>query len=64
MATLVHMHRKFGEVWPCSFYLHDAMLAWVYAMAFPSVGVSHTCFLSKWLNVLSKFFHHLIAPSF
>ena len=44
-----------------SFYPRDTMLAWVYAMAFSSVCVSHTCFVSKWLNVSLKFFYHLIA---
>jgi len=30
-----------------------------------SVGVcvSHLSFVSQWLNILSKFFYHLIAPS-
>jgi len=36
----------------------------IYATTFPSVCVSHACFVSKWLNVSSKFFCHLIAPSF
>ena len=42
------------------------MLAQVYATAFPSVcvSVSHACFVSKRLNISSKFFHHLISPSF
>jgi len=50
-----------------SFYPHDAMLAWIYATAFPSVClsvcVSNTCIVSKRLNVSSKFFYHLIASS-
>jgi len=29
-----------------------------------SVSLSHACIVSKWLNVPSKFFHHLIGPSF
>ena len=29
-----------------------------------SVCLSHVCFVSKWLNALSKFFHCLIGPSF
>jgi len=47
-----------------SFYPCDAMLAPVYAMAILSACVSHVCFVSKQLNILSKFFYHLIAPSF
>ena len=30
----------------------------------PSVCLSHACIVSKRLNVSSKFFHHLIGPSF
>jgi len=30
----------------------------------PSVCLSHTVFVWKRLNLLSKFFHHLLAPSF
>ena len=45
------------------FYPRDAMLARVYATAFPSVCLSHKCFVSKQLNVSSKFFYHLITPS-
>ena len=30
----------------------------------PSVCPSHACIVSKRLNVSSKFFHHLIGPSF
>jgi len=26
--------------------------------------LSHACFVSKWLNASSKFFHYLIGPSF
>ena len=26
------------------------------------VCLCHTCFVSKWLNILSNFFYHLIAP--
>ena len=44
------------------FYPSDAMLARVYAVAFLSiclsVCVSHTCFVSKWLNSSLKFFYH------
>jgi len=29
-----------------------------------SICVSHSWFVSKWLNVSGKFFYHLIAPSF
>jgi len=30
----------------------------------PSVCLSHACFVSKRLNISSKFFHYLIGPSF
>jgi len=39
------------------FYPRDAMLAQVYATAFPSVCVPHACFVSKRLNISSKFFY-------
>ena len=47
-----------------NFYPRDAVLAPVNATAFPSVCVSHACFVSKRLNISSKLFQHLIAPSF
>jgi len=41
-----------------NFYRCDAMLVRVYAIAFPSVCVSHTCFVSKQLNVYHLIAHH------
>jgi len=38
------------------FYPRNAMLVRVYAVAVLCVCVSHTCFVSKRLNILSKFF--------
>ena len=44
------------------------MLQRVYATPIPfvrpSVHLSHACIVSKQLNLSSKFFHHLIGPSF
>jgi len=47
-----------------SFLPRHAMLSAVYATPIPSVCLSHACIVSKRLNVSSKFFHHLIGPSF
>jgi len=38
-----------------SFYPHDAVLSTGIAMAILPVCVSHACFISKWLNISSKF---------
>jgi len=46
------------------YYLHNAMPAlymlWHFHLC---VCVSHACLVSKWLNILSKFFYHLITRS-
>jgi len=59
-----------GEVW----YLRLPCLQFLPVQRYASAGicygisiclsVSHACFVSKRLNILSKFFYHLIAPSF
>ena len=61
----------------CAFYCVQRCSHTVFLLAFqatvpiklelsPSVCLSltHACFVSKRLNALSKFFHHLIGPSF
>ena len=46
------------------FLARDSMLSALYAIARPSVRLSHGWISQKRLNVSSKFFHHLIGPTF
>ena len=53
---------------PSMFLARDSMLSALYAIArpsvCPSVRLSHEWISQKRLNVSSKFFHHLIGPTF
>jgi len=60
-------HVKF-ECLTVQFLARDSMLSALYAIARPSVRpsvrLSHGWISQKQLNVSSKFFHHLIGPTF
>ena len=58
LISLIYLSTLYAPT--SQFYPRDAMLARVYATAFPSVClcvcVSHVCFVLKRLNISSKFF--------
>jgi len=51
-------------VFGAQFLARDSMLSALYAIARPYVRLSHGWISQKRLNVSSKFFHHLIGPTF
>jgi len=52
------------SLWCSAFLARDSMLSALDAIANPSVCPSHGWISLKRLNVSSKFFHHLIGPTF
>ena len=59
IITFHHLNVSFYHL-AMPFRHHNKM----FVICRPSVCPSHTCIVSKRLNVSPKFFHHLIGPSF